>query len=335
MKKLFAILFLGALTSCGSHSKKNDLEIMNLKGSVIGLLNEDNKYYFFNKDGFIEKTIQYNDINKKDIYKIEEYIYTDNLLNKTIEKINNINENIITNYIYNKEKQLIKKITPSTTFGNTYTYFFYNNYGKLIKDSMNSGFPPGEVFRGLKDIQVDKYTYLNDEVSYYEFFENDSKQIVKFKDEFGEFYISDKKIEYEFSKDNIGNWVEKKWNINGEPKINSRIILYKGEDISSYLDDYNTFKSSKGESKNIVIQESEKKLVTCSLCYGTGLKTCLECGGKGKIRCQSCIGQPRLKSDLSYCSDCGGSQSQFCYRCVGDGYEGNCPRCNGTGKLEG
>lgn len=334
MKKLFAILFLAALTSCGSHSKKNDLEIMNLKGSVIGLLNEDNKYYFFNKDGFIEKTIQYNDINKKDIYKIEEYIYTDNLLNKTIEKINNINENIITNYIYNKGKQLIKKIRPSTTFGNTYTYFFYNNDGKLIKDSMNAGFPPLEYFIGLKDIQVHKYTYLNDEVSYYEYFENDSKQIVKFKDEFGEFYISDKKIEYEFSKDNIGNWVEKKWNINEEPKINSRIILYKGEDISSYLDDYNNFKSSKGESKNIIIQESEKKLVTCSLCYGTGLKTCLECGGKGKIRCQSCIGQPRLKSDLSYCSDCGGSQSQFCYRCVGDGYEGNCPRCNGTGKLE-
>ena len=338
---LFAFLLILTIQSCKSYSAKNDLEKMNLKGNVIGLLNEKNEFYFFNKDGFIEKFIQYFG-SDREVCAFQDYIYVENLLNKTIGRLyisDFVDENILTNYIYNKDKQLIKTSSPTKTLGNTYKYFFYDKDGKLIKDSsvnIKQDVP--------EDIEVYKYTYLKDEVAYYEHIKNGYSEIAKFKDDFGEFYLSKKEIEFEFSTDNIGNWVEKKKIINRKSIVRpeksityTRLIFYSGEDISRYLDDYNRFKSSKSgstENHNTEITTEKKHLVTCGACYGTGQKTCLECGGKGKTRCQSCIGQPRLKADLSYCSDCGGSQSQFCYRCVGDGIEGDCPICNGTGKLE-
>jgi hypothetical protein len=318
---------------------------MNLKGSVIGLLDEKGAFYFFNKDGFIEKFISYEGIDRE-VCAFQDYIYVENLLNKTIGRIyisEILDENILTNYIYNKDKQLIKTSSPSKNkyLGSEYKYFFYDKDGKLIKDSSITFLP--DVPEDENTV-VNKYTYLNDEVAYYEQIKDGYSVIMKFKDDFGEFYLSKKESEFEFSTDNIGNWVEKKKIINRKSKVRpeksityTRLIFYSGEDISRYLDDYNRFKSSKSgstENHNTEITTEKKHLVTCGACYGTGQKTCLECGGKGKTRCQSCIGQPRLKADLSYCSDCGGSQSQFCYRCVGDGIEGDCPICNGTGKIE-
>lgn len=328
---LFTFLLIITIQSCKSHSTKNDLEKMNLKGSVIGVKlkgsvvgvkYEDDDFYFFNKDGFIEKIIHYKDKNSKVIYSIEEFIYTDNLLNKIIKKnniypneadeivkVDGLNENVITNYIYNKEKQLIKTIENFSIDENIIKYFFYNNDGKLIKDSSFTEYLTKPEFKHLITSEVNKYTYLNDEVTHDEIFYDEKfiQKIAKFKDEFGEFYISEKKIEFEFSKDNIGNWVQKKWNINGEPKIASRILFYKGEDISSYIDDYNNFKSSKGESNNKIIQEIEKKWINCRYCHGTGMVDCDYCKGSG------------MSINGTNCFICEGKRSLNCENCYGRG----------------
>ena len=219
----------------------NDLQKMNLKGDVIALKDGDDKFYFFNQNGFIDKIIYYSN----GVDQIEDYLYSNNLLDKQIVKMNGSDESVITTCIYNEKKQLVKKICK-WSLGDGYSYYIYNNDGKIIKDSLYQ-----ELFNYNKEktytfFHVTNYFYNKDTIDYTEFINEDGKKLLKYKDEFGNFYETEnRRNNVEYVKDIMGNWIESKWDMDGKSYNKTRVVFYKGQDISSYLNTYNNFKSIK------------------------------------------------------------------------------------------
>ena len=385
MKKIFKLIFLSLLLlsfgSCAKHTNQNDLEKMYLKGDVILLKDIDDEYYFFDDKGFITKSYSSYEKTKS----ISNYYYINNKLSKIItisSDIDGTGENIdtyyyddkgslqynISNGVKNKEKAFLK------TF-----YFYKGNF--LVMDStldfIENGFMP---FIGRKVIQ--NYKYNGNIISKVEYKTSKFyKSKKEFDDEIGNFSIGyslyldgleserineEEKIRFEYGKDPIGNWISKKSVGSKNEFTSTRVIYYKGDDITIYEKTFNNKKDAilatnqsigKITDENIQEQTSEKSegsdnLVAAHTYNSNQLeekRKCYSCNGTGQ--CPKCSKQQRvrykqgesphdhneIRLGMIVCTQCGGNLMDFgadknksCYLCKASGWL-YCPECNSNG----
>ena len=330
------VVFLGLLfQSCQSHSYKNDLEKLHLKGDITGLKIEGNMYFSFNDKGNIEKIIFFEDDKLSTISSVYYYYYVNNNLDKRIEKYRGESETILTKYIYDNDKHLLKKESNNPKFGHNETFYFYDKNWNVIKDSNvnlitlvnNYNYKNNEI------VSLESKTIANGETH---------KNILKFKDEMGEFHETEQESkEIKYLKDSKGNWIKKQWNKDGENHQAEQTIFYRGQDISEYENKLKEFESnpklnqsnSNNETTELSTQSipQQKQWVNCRECHGTGTEVCWQCKGKGNIRCDHCT------NGLVYgktCSVCHGTGQREDRLCNGTGILGNCRKCKGRGQVQ-
>jgi hypothetical protein len=172
-------------------------------------------------------------------------------------------------------------------------------------------------------------------------------------------------IQYEYDKDEIGNWIRRK-SVGSRPEfISTREIYYKGDDISSFYTIYDNIKNeviskitSTKEKNNVTINnnensnqllildnnESNKNTDTrlekrkCSSCNGTG--QCPKCSKPQRVRYkqgESPNDHNEIRQGMIVCTQCGGNLMNFgadknksCYLCKASGWL-YCSECNSNG----
>ncbi len=156
-----------------------------------------------------------------------------------------------------------------------------------------------------------------------------------------------------YKYDNKGNWIERRWEKDGESHIVNRKIYYKGEDYKDIISQYESMKSSlmssnPDETNSPNYQENNEyqqpsnnqsrsgQWITCSKCGGTGKAICYDCGGRGIVECPQCHGRGYTYNDRSEkvtCYVCNGRGTIRCETCFGKGNTGECPICHGKGSV--
>ena len=122
LHQLMLIIFLLLLFSCQSnnnnltirkkYSEYNDLEKLHLKGDVVLLKDVDNRVYFFNEKGMIEKSY----CDEADGQQWSLYNYTNHLLTNRL--------------IYSKPDESMNPVSGFTRHN-----FFYDSNSNLISES--------------------------------------------------------------------------------------------------------------------------------------------------------------------------------------------------------
>jgi hypothetical protein len=370
-------LLLFCLHSCKSKLPKNDLAKMNLSGEVILIKDVDDHYYFFNDQGFIIKSY----LVSKTSREIANYYYIYNILSKIITNSrdeNDLSEGIETySYDNNKLQYKISTITKNTSkeIINSKTLYYYNGE-TLVMDSTidiwENFFLP---FFGIKTLNY--YTYNRNNISKIEtkskwgYSKNDlNGQKIKYNNSYSiyengleiERENSDQKIKFEYDKDPIGNWITKKSIGAKNEFISTRVLFYKGDDITANEKTYNIIKesilnSNKSISKitdennqdptsnnevvpeenniqsNNTPQQQEKR--KCYSCNGTG--QCPKCSKPQRVRYkqgESPSDHNEIRLGMIVCTQCGGNLMNFgadknksCYLCKASGWL-YCPECN-------
>jgi len=360
---------------------------MNLKGNVaiLGHANfVDGKglftYTFFNEDGNIIKTYRsldkykvfeslnyennkiahsssisfyepddLNDINVK-------YEYQDNVLMKKIETSESAGkiEKTTTLYVVNKDKEVIYSDKVHTSgyakenSSNEEIYSFYELH-KKIKDS--TIYNPNGGNEISTYITLFKYDNEGNKIS--------EEWSVKDENEYWYKRTYKKGLEIEFQNpsgtnffeykfDSNGNWIEKKIKGAKEPDY-IRVIVYKGEDLSKYQNEYdetivaltkikNKFSGSKISPKEIYSQNnndfSQNSTNTNDQSSINKKKLCSRCNGSG--RCDKCYRNQKV-----YYHNEGGSLKYrdeiklgyvVCTTCLGVGYSGGGQSVSGWNK---
>jgi hypothetical protein len=332
-----------SLANCNSKNKspKNDLGKMNLKGDVIGVLDDDN-FTFFNKDGNIEKIIN---ISNNEALRIEKYLYSDGKLNKIVKELKSANLNDVRNCSYDENNHLISIIQAGDALAFSNNYFTYNNDGLLIKDSIvlmggEYGNPKFSEFTIVNYYYKDGIIDLEEVI-----YEGKVKKIKYSNGIMTENVLSDgSKLTFESNIDSHGNWTIQKCIQDGS--INKRIIFYNGEDISKYEKLANDFKQGNNSVNSAIesqqnlptnnsnnttqSQSTQNQVKTCYKCQGSGSLSCDQCAGRGETRCSSCTGNG-FDSKGNKCIWCKGGFKE-CTRCHGSG-KISCMTCHGLGHL--
>lgn len=368
------------LHSCKSKLPKNDLEKMNLNGEVILIKDVDDNYYFFNDQGFIIKSYFVSNTSKK----IANYFYINNILSKVITNSrdeNDLSEEIET-YSYNNNKLQYK---VSTTTKNTNegivkskTSYYYNSENLVMDSTIEISENFILPFFAIK--RLNYYTYNGNNISKIEtkskwaFSNNDlNDQKIKYNNsqsiyENGleiERENSDQKIKFDYDKDQIGNWVTKKSMGAKNEFTTTRILFYKGDDISTYEEKFNFTKdaifnsnlvnsktsnkikkdqisleveslNNDSETKKFKGQQEQKR--NCYSCNGTGL--CPKCSKPQRVRYkqgESPNDHNEIRLGMIVCTQCGGNlmnwgsdKNKSCYLCKASGWL-YCPECNSSG----
>ena len=366
MKIKYLIIFLGiillSIFSCSDSKlgQETDLEKENLKGDVIFVSEDDGKSFtLYNEYGMKTRGFY----GELDIYYDDENHYFDkNIKNKTIRKMGSkirLSQNFETktDYNYDSRGNLITSKSPDVS-----EEFQYDFDGNLIKKTfigysvniVNNFFYSSNKLDSsinIKKFQNDLTTHINyfnnegnrirsqvrsDNRRDYKYNENNDVSEEIYTD-----YSSNKnnptitKTTYEYNYDKNGNWIQQRiLNSEGETEISNRTIIYKGEDISSFIkksdeiissvknkttnenntesSDNNSQTESNDNSSSNTYQEPERQpqpeKVKCYSCRGSG--DCGECGKTFRVHTWEGNGwKDRNETRLGYvmCSDCSGA----------------------------
>jgi hypothetical protein len=271
---IFLGIILLSTFSCSNSNEKQvtdleekkqvtDLEKENLKGDVVLVFYEVSKFQYinlYNENGMEsrrimgEKEMYYQDLNN---------YYEENKIIKSIIKNVNTNEQSEESSIYNYDNKgvLINCYRFTDNLIHSNTTYQYDLKGNLINEKDSSSF-----------LSETKYFYGNKIDSIHRFFDNFIT--VEYYNDFGKVYksISSKsnklnylndfnynenndvlelittdytsnpnnpsitKTTYEYIYDKNENWIQQRiLNSDGETEISNRTIIYKGEDISSFI----------------------------------------------------------------------------------------------------
>ncbi len=389
MKIKYSIIFLGiillSLFSCSDSKKKKntDLEDFNLKGDVIFVSNDDGKSFTlyneygmtsrsfssengssysntktnFEKDKSINFIIKTN--NKGKIDEVKAYYHYDsngnlvlmefpNNINETYKydlegnlitltrNMNSIEKNKETNYYYTKNRldsSIVKEFEYVTRRyhvdkKNTIKAMrYYNN--KLIVTEDNKFNKNGDVIEKITTVLIP----------------NPNNPTIT-------------KETYQYNYDSHGNWIQQiTYNSDGNTSIVNRTIIYKGGDISPFLNksdeiissidnkttnedntessDYNSQTESNDNSSSNTYQQPERQQqwVNCSYCRGKGEIACTKCNGTTLEFCGTCGGRGTFNGPQT-CYYCKGALKVKCTNCNGKGNQGRCPRCGGRGQVQ-
>ena len=384
LKKIVELIFLSILllsfVSCGKHTNQNDLEKMNLKADVILLKDIDDEYYFFDDNGFITKS--YSSYEK--FKSISNYYYINNKLSKIVtisRDIDGTGEKLYT-YYYDDNGLLQYNILNGKK-GNEIEYIrttYYYIENKLVKDSTFETVG-NSLNYFIAHIQINNYDYKENNVhtekikSKYFFSKQEFDQYKKDYSFSNSIYSdglelerenSDDKIKFEYSKDQIGNWLTKK-SVGAKNEFTStRVIYYIGDDVTTYEQTFNAIKDAilgtnqsigKNTHENIQEQTSGKSEgsnnLVASQTYNSNQleekRKCSSCNGKGQ--CPKCSKPQRvrfkqgesphdhneIRLGMIVCKQCGGNLMNFgadknesCYLCKASGWL-YCPECNSNG----
>jgi hypothetical protein len=342
-----AILIATFLFSCQSNSNNapaavkkysefTDLEKLNLNGDVVGLQDyRSNTFSFFDSKGMKEKSYTENENS----YDYSLYVYAGEKLasyfNFYFDK-----SSIRTDFKYDTSSFLINEASISSNkkfWGKT----FLNN-----KD----GFPLEITDEIIKEKNFWNKNQLDSSISIIPYF---GKFVNKYINGRCVESITPKgkieKCQYRF--DSYGNDYRKLIFDDKGGLIDSveRIIVYKGEDLSKYVNNFikavssvnktnrdnnesqvkaNNDLNASSSNNDIQPQIPKEEKVNCSECGGSGQKICEKCYGKGETRCYRCNGTG-VASDGRRCVYCSGGYEK-CTRCYGK-TRVRCDDCGGRG----
>lgn len=137
------------------------------------------------------------------------------------------------------------------------------------------------------------------------------------------------------------------------------ILQHTQEILTDILSAHNIEAKTNIEIAQTVIQEQQEKWngedqelynneqsnnepveVDCPTCNGTGTLTCWICNGQKELVCAECDGQGKFAKTCEecggagekVCDECGGALYLLCDMCNGQGQQGTCRYCKGTGK---
>jgi hypothetical protein len=343
MKIKYKIIFLGiillSVLSCTKNDlkKKTDLENENLNGDVILVSSDENRgrNTFYNGNGFINKIQEKTKIGDESILSISNYNYTNGELSSVEQFCDRFSSTITCFYDPNGVLKSSKIIyyTSGNSFGETYSYYKFDEKGNLLLDSVSPIYLIKNYFTdNIKDSSID---YLSKKITIY------SKGLPS-KDLFYDISSNGNRnvksiINYEYKFDEQENWIERKSIINNkENEVVNRKIFYKGDDITEFEKSFNetknkistNVKSHETPSRQEKIKSSQKN-IKCNNCNGKGVYSCTICYGNGDIKCNNCYyGKTRLSNeDEKVCYKCNGTMRVVCYNCKGNGYA-NCYECS-------
>ena len=368
---IFLGIILLSLFSCSDSKlgQETDLKKYHLKGDVIFVSENDGKSFkLFNEFGMetrrfcgeerdnwfwdinsffdknkIKNTIDesvYNGLTNKSVY---EYTYNsnDNLEQLLLKDISNGSNIFTEKYKYDLNGNLINKINDGS-ISHSEEIFFYSNkldssinivkYQKDITTYINyfnnedNRIRSQEYSDNRKLLRVNDYKYNeNNDVSeeiYTDYSTNENNPTIT-------------KTTYEYNYDKKGNWIQRRGvNSDGSTEITNRTIIYKGEDISSFIkksdeiissvknkttnenntesSDNNSQTESNNNSSSNTYQKPQRQQqpekVNCYSCRGSG--NCGECGKIFRVHTWEGNGwKDRNETRLGYvmCSDCRGA----------------------------
>lgn len=343
--QLMAILIAAFVFSCQSnnnnsasasmkkYSEYTDLEKMNLKGEVIGLKDYDDRFYFFNEKGMIEKVFE-----GENSWRI--YDYANNRLLNIFSCISGDNL-FVDIFEYNSDFLVTKTIFNLNDQEARIVYNYKNDInGFPIEESDYMPAIDREAITKFyrNNFRLDSsYHYYRGVVTNKKIYKEEREVKNTFFTELGE--IDEKNsINYSYDLDSKGNnFKRESINLLGEVDSVKRVILYKGDDLTKYSTIYKSIFSKmlrKGSSRNadnnlqydnnnssndVKEQPQQKEKIMCSRCGGTGQKICERCYGKGETRCYRCNGTGVA------------NDGRKCIYCTG-GYE-NCTGCQGRTRI--
>lgn len=354
--QLLAILIVFFLFSCQSNSKNaptsikkyseyTDLEKMNLKGDVIGFSKYDSETsdhtsFIFINNGNISNEFLYYPLQAdgSHLYRYANYIFNNNLLVFKIELSRGGDDQYTKEYEkYSYEKNLLVKIN---TYGDDWTERSIISYD-------NSGFPKKEIEIYQSNDQYNEYYYywkdgkLDSTIRFYGKVLKDKNyykdgRVIKKIDYNEDGSVNNKysaNFEYKLDRFNNDTAIIKK-DLSGnilEGGTQTRVIKYKGEDITHYVNtliEMHSLVQELGSDKSTTVNDFNteiydnsqsapvvKEKIMCNRCGGTGQKICERCYGKGETRCYRCNGTG-VANDGRRCIYCTGGYER-CTGCQG------------------
>ena len=336
------------------YSEYNDLEKTNLNGDVICFQNYGGDFFnFINNSGNIDKT--YFDVDG--LKSFTSYLYSNNKLINILHFGENSDNSIFSfNEIFEYDSNFNKKSRITSYSSGINPNGEYFNYD-------SNGFP-NETIDAITGIVTSKQFWSNGKIdSTYSY--DDSKIIFK------EYYEDGKRIKFlsfnrngSLDKKHCRDYVYILDSYNNDIKYIStsylgvkdsseRIILYKGDDLSKYIEEFekivteitntgnrafdkmqdNLGGNSINSNQDNTRSDDIKQWVNCSHCHGTGIEECTTCYGKGKMQCGNCNGTGIWGYNNTRCVGCGGKGEVRCDYCYGKGNKGNCRYCYGKGQI--
>lgn len=325
------------------YSEYTDLEKMNLRGEVIGFKNYSvlSSFDFFNNYGMVERS--YLKIDGVNFFWINLNVFSKGYMTSKITIYDNQQFSRIS-YLYDSsnyllsEKEISQNSQPSITF--------YKN------DS--NGYPLEMESSGSKKVYYWNLGKLDSVYNYYEnivstkiYYQNgrESKRVVYDKTGSVDKKYSKKYVYYFDRFKNDVKFIST--NLLGEKDSAERIIIYKGDDLTKYENEFNKILSqvTKTHKSQIIVQDNQdisnrnsngffqsgpeqKEKINCSECGGSGQKICEKCYGKGETRCIICNGSG-VSRDGRRCIYCSGGYEK-CTRCYGK-TRVRCDDCGGRG----
>ncbi len=368
--QLMAILIATFVFSCQSNSKSDpaptkkyseytDLEKMNLKGDVIGFSEYDSETsdhtsFKFINNGNISNEFLYFPLQAdgSHLYSYTTYIFDESLLLFKLEHGRGGSDEYIKHYEkYSYEKNLLVKIIAYGDGWTERTIIGYDNSGYPKKEIRiyQSDDKFNEVYYYWKDGRLDSTIRFFGKILKDKNYYKDGRVIKKIDYNEDGSINNDYSCNFEYKLDRFSNDTARvQKDLSGkviEGGVQTRVIKYRGEDITHYvntliemqslvhelgsnklapINDYNTESNNYNQTTPI-----EKEKIMCSRCGGTGQKICDGCSGSGEIRCYRCNatgvasdGRRCIYCNVGYnqCKKCYGRTRVSCDGCASRGY---------------